>query len=352
MFVTLLAGYQALLHRLSNQNDIVVGIPTAGQSLLDDGNLVGHCVNFLPLRTEFREGMPFAELLNGVKQTLLDAYDHQSYTYGTLVRKLNIPRDPARLPLMEVQFNLERIGAGTVFRDLQTRVDPNPKAAVNFDIFFNVVESDQGLTIDCDYNTDLFDGETISRWCNHYEALLLDAAADVSKSVDDLALMTPAEVTALISKSNPKHVGSFGTGSIHRIFEKQASQTPDAVAAVIETDQISYRELNERANKLARVLQKNGVKRGSIVALCAERSLEMIIAFLGILKSGGVYLPLDSVLSSGTLGDDFRRRSAVCPCDAKRAFGKPSKVRRPYHMCREGQVGDGCRKPARSRWGV
>ncbi len=294
LFATLLAGYQALLHRLSNQNDIVVGIPTAGQSLLDDGNLVGHCVNFLPLRSQFHDGMPFAELLNGVKQTLLDAYDHQSYTYGTLVRKLNIPRDPARLPLMEVQFNLERIGAGTVFRDLQTRVDPNPKAAVNFDMFFNIVESDQGLTIDCDYNTDLFDGETISRWCKHYETLLLDAAADADKSVEDLALMMPAEVTALIAKSNPKHVGSFGTGSIHRIFETQASQTPDAVAAVIGTDQISYRELNERANRLARALQKSGVKRGSIVALCTERSLEMIVAFLGILKSGGVYLPLDS----------------------------------------------------------
>ena len=140
LFATLLTGYQVLLHRLSGQSDIVVGVPTAGQSLLENGNLVGHCVNFLPLRTQIPAGVSFEKLLGSVKQTLLDAYDHQTYTYGTLVRKLALTRDPARLPLMEAQFNLERIGAGTVFRDLQTRVEPNPKAAVNFDMFFNIVE--------------------------------------------------------------------------------------------------------------------------------------------------------------------------------------------------------------------
>jgi amino acid adenylation domain-containing protein len=294
LFATLLAGYQTLLHRLSNQNDIVVGIPTAGQSLLDDGNLVGHCINFLPLRTHFREGISFAELLGDVKKTLLDAYDHQSYTYGTLVRKLGIPRDPTRLPLMEVQFNLERIGAGATFCDLQTRVDPNPKAAVNFDMFFNIVESDQGLMIDCDYNTDLFDEETIARWLKHYETGLLAATADADKSVDDLALMSPAEVTGLIAELNPEHAKSFDGGSVYQLFEKQASQRPDAVAAVIGDDRITYGELNERANKLARVLQKTGVKRGSLVALCFERSLEMIVAFLAVLKSGGAYVPIDS----------------------------------------------------------
>ncbi len=213
LFVTLLAGFQSLLHRLSDQNDVVVGIPTAGQALLDGGNLVGHCVNFLPIRARFHQGQTFGDLLSTLKTTLLDAYEHQAYTYGTLVRKLAVPRDPSRLPLMEVQFNLERIGAGVDFGGLKANFSPNPKGAVNFDIFFNIVESDQGLTIDrigdglsfdgieaeidpnpksfvnfdlflnvleskdglvidCDYNTRLFEEETIARWLGHYELLL------------------------------------------------------------------------------------------------------------------------------------------------------------------------------------
>ena len=294
LFATLLAGYQILLHRLTGQNDIVVGIPTAGQSLLENGNLVGHCVNFLPLRNQFLSGVTFEKFLGSVKQTLLDAYDHQSYTYGTLVRKLAIQRDPARLPLMEVQFNLERIGAGTVFRDLQTRVEPNPKAAVNFDMFFNIVESDDGLTIDCDYNTDLFDGETIARWFKHYETLLLDAAADAAKNVDDLALMTADEIKELIATSNPSGTAAFTADCIHRTFERVAAQNSTAVAVKIGDEQITYGELNRRANQLARVLRKSGVKRGSVVALCLDRSIEMIVAFLAVLKAGGAYLPLDS----------------------------------------------------------
>src|SRR4029079_12379940 len=152
LFVTLLAGFQTVLHRLSNQNDIVVGIPTAAQSLVEGGNLVGHCVNFLPIYGQFSKGLAFSKLLAQMKTSLLDAYDHQTYTYGTLVRKLATPRDPSRLPLMEVQFNLERLGAGGAFAGVETEVDPNPKSAVNFDIFLNVVESDRGLKLDCDYN--------------------------------------------------------------------------------------------------------------------------------------------------------------------------------------------------------
>src|SRR6202034_3887083 len=120
-----------------------------------------------------QDDLTFAGLLGSVKKNLLDAYDHQSYTYGTLVRKLGIPRDPSRLPLMEVQFNLERIGTGANFKNLTVEVDPNPKSAVNFDLFFNIVESDAGLAIDCDYNTVLFDESTIARWLKHYETLLL-----------------------------------------------------------------------------------------------------------------------------------------------------------------------------------
>jgi amino acid adenylation domain-containing protein len=294
LFATLLAGFQTLLHRLSNQNDVVVGVPTAGQSLLDDGNLVGHCVNFLPLRTRFRDDLTFAALLREVKKTLLDAYDHQSYTYGTLARKLAIPRDPSRLPLMEVQFNLERIGSNAAFEALKAVVDPNPKSAVNFDIFFNIVESDQGLMIDCDYNTGLFDQETIARWLNHYKTLLSAANCEPEAIVDDLPLMTPAETASLVAAWNANLTSLTVTSTMHHLFEQQASRAPEAIAVVMGEQRITYRELNERANQLARTLSAKGIRPDSLVAVCFERSIEMMVSLLAVLKAGGAYVPIDS----------------------------------------------------------
>ena len=294
LFATLLAGFQTLLHRLSNQNDVVVGVPTAGQSLLEDGTLVGHCVNFLPLRTRFRDDLTFAALLSEVKKTLLDAYDHQSYTYGTLARKLAIPRDPSRLPLMEVQFNLERIGSSASFGDLKAVVDPNPKSAVNFDIFFNIVESDQGLMIDCDYNTGLFDEETIARWLNHYKTLLAAATREPEAIVDDLPLMTPAETASLVAAWNPNVTNSAVTAAMHHLFEQQASRAPEAIAVVMGEQRITYRELNERANQLARTLRARGARPDSLVVVCFERSIEMMVSLLAVLKAGGAYVPIDS----------------------------------------------------------
>src|SRR5258707_6531396 len=152
LFVTLLAGCQILLSRLSGENDIVVGVPTAGQSLVDDAVLVGHCVNFIPLRGRLSGNPTGAEFLAQMKQTVLTGYEHQNYTYGRLVRKLALQRDPSRLPLTEIQFNLERVGDDLTFEGLKVDVDPNPKSFVNFDIFLNIVESKNGLTLDCDYN--------------------------------------------------------------------------------------------------------------------------------------------------------------------------------------------------------
>src|SRR5205085_10770456 len=130
-----------LLHRLTGQNDIVVGIPAAGQSLLEAESLVGHCVNFLPLRTSSEGDPSVAAMLTQVRGTLLDAYDHQNYTYGSLVQKLGLRRDPSRLPLVEVQFNLERVGTALAYPGLHVDVDPCPKSFVNFDLFLNIVES-------------------------------------------------------------------------------------------------------------------------------------------------------------------------------------------------------------------
>ncbi|TYL92032.1 amino acid adenylation domain-containing protein [Bradyrhizobium rifense] len=294
LFATLLAGFSVLLHRLSSQSDVVVGIPAAGQALFDGGSLVGHCVNFLPLRTQIDPSASFAQALNSTKRALLDAYDHQAYTYGTLVRELGITRDPARTPLMDAQFNLERLGAGARFVGLEAEVEPNPKASVILDIFFNVIESDRGLMIDCDYNSDLFDEGTISQWMKYYETLLVDAVVNSEQSVDDLALMTEKQMSSILAGLNPNPIEAPSTQSIVRMFEERAARSPDKVAIQIGERCLTYRELNVRANRLARYLQRSCVQPSSMVATSFERSIDMVVAMLASLKAGAAYVPLDS----------------------------------------------------------
>jgi amino acid adenylation domain-containing protein len=292
LFVTLLAGFDALLARLTRQSDIVVGIPTAGQSLQNGDTLVGHCVNFLPIRARISEEMKFSELLAQQKRTVLDAYDHQTYTYGTLVRKLSLRRDPSRLPLMEVQFNLERIGANLNFAGLKAVVDSNAKAFVNFDLFLNIVESDDGLLLDCDYNTGLYDEATIARWLTHYETLLVSFVADADQPVQSLPILAPAEKQQILESWNGTDA-DIPERCVHELFEAQADRKPNSTAVVYNDQRLTYSELNQKANQLAIHLTKIGAGPETIVGIYMDRSLEMMIGLLGTLKAGAAYLPLD-----------------------------------------------------------
>jgi len=294
LFATLLTGFASLLHRLTAQSDLVIGIPTAGQSLLENGSLVGHCVNFLPIRVRLIDGQSVTELLQQVKRTVLDAYDHQTYTYGTLVRNLKLRRDPSRLPVVEVQFNLEKVGTNIDFPGLQVVVDPNPKAAVNFDLFVNVVESDQGLLIDCDYNSSLFDRETIARWLSHFETLLMGLAADVHQEVDRLPILSESELRHILQDWNFTQRDYPRNKCVHELFEQQVARTPDALAVSSEGRSLTYAQLDKRSNQLARHLIKIGVTRGSLVGIAVDRSVDLLVSLLGIWKAGAAYLPIDA----------------------------------------------------------
>ena len=293
LFVTLLSGFQILLSRLSGQDDITVGIPTAGQSLLDDAVLVGHCVNFIPLRGRLAGNPTAAQFLAQMKQVVLAGYEHQNYTYGRLIRKLQLQRDPSRLPLTEIQFNLERVGEGLSFDGFQAEVDPNPKSFVNFDIFLNIVESKDGLVLDCDYNTGLFDDETIARWLSHYETLLLGLVEDVERPVSRLPLLNEANRKQQSVDWNATTADYPRNGCVHQLFEDQAKATPDAGAAVFENEQLTYDQLDRCANQLANYLGSIGVKAGVLVGIFVERSLDMIVAMLGVMKAGAAYVPMD-----------------------------------------------------------
>ncbi|MGA3341230.1 MAG: amino acid adenylation domain-containing protein, partial [Methylocella sp.] len=329
LFAVLLTAYQLLLARLSSQNDIVAGIPTAGQSLHGEGPLVGHCVNFLPLRSQFAEGVTFSEAARKTKQLLLDAADHQSYTFGSLVRALDLPREINRLPLIEAQFNLERIEQNLHFEDLTVSTDANPKRFVNFDLFFNVIAEDTQLIIDCDYSTDLFDAATVQRWIGHYRTLLEAIASDMDREALRLPILTQAEENALHAAFTGP-VTPIPELAIHELVDLQAATSPEAVAVRFEDTTVTYRELVARADRLAQRLIGTGVAPETPVAIYLDRSVEYVIAMLAVLKAGGAYVPLDPIypptrinaiiseadvkiaLTSAKLEDDIKAKVPVC----------------------------------------
>lgn len=292
LFVTLLSGFHVLLSRLCGQDDVVVGIPAAGQSLIEDRTLVGHCVNFIPLRGRLAADLSMCQFLDQMRKTLFDAYDHQNYTYGRLVRKLSIPRDPSRLPLMEVQFNLEKVGTNLRFAGLDASVDPNPKAFVNFDLFLNIIEGEDGLSIDLDYNSHLLDESTVARWLDAYEALLLGFVADPARKVSELPLLNETQHRTL-AVHNRTQADFPRNKSVHQLFEEQVSRTPQAIALRFEDEALSYAQLNSRANRLASHLVKIGVRPGALVGIFLDRSVEMVVSLLAVWKAGAAYVPLD-----------------------------------------------------------
>jgi amino acid adenylation domain-containing protein len=293
LYVSLLSAFQILLHRLTRQSEVVVGISAAGQALFDDASLVGHCVHFLPMLSVLPPACPVKEHLAATRSQLLDAYDHQEFTYGTLLRKLPIQRDSSRLPLIEVQFNLEKLGTNLQFDGLRTEVQSNPKAFVNTDLFLNVIETGDDLLLNCDYNTDLIDRSTLERWLASYAAILRGITADASLEVENLDILEETERSLVVDEWNHTAVDFGPFEPVYRTIERQAAHTPNRVASICDGAEWTYRQLNEYSNRLARHLRRQGIREGSLVGVCLERSHQMVGAVLGVLKAGAAYLPLD-----------------------------------------------------------
>jgi amino acid adenylation domain-containing protein len=292
LFVTLLAGFSAVLARLSGQDELVVGVPAAGQSALAPGGLVGHCVNFLPIRTMLAPGMRFAELVARTRTTMIEANEHQACTFGTLVRRLGLERSASRLPLIDVQFNLERVGSDLAFADLKVSIEANPKAFVNFDLFLNAVEAPDRLLLQCDYNADLFDPATVDRWLGHYRTLLEAAAADMERPVEALPLMTEAERACVLEMLSGPEV-EIPAMPLHELIAAQAARTPGRTALRSGDRSMSYAELEAAAERLAHRIVSAGGAPGMPVGVLAERGIELVVALLAVLKTGAFYVPLD-----------------------------------------------------------
>lgn len=296
---TLLSGFEVFLYRMTGQEDLVVGISAAGQAATGKYNLVGHCVNLLPLRTQINSQESFSDYLKQRKSTVLDAYDRQRFTFGSLIQKLALPRDPSRIPLVPIIFNIDQ-GLDPdklMFEGLKVEVFSNPRTYENFELFINATELRGKLTLECQYNTNLFDRETIRHRLAEFETLLTGIVADPDRTIATLPLLPVSEQQQLASwnQTQAEYSQDF---CIHQLLEAQAAKTPDAIAIIFEDKQITYRELNEKAERLAAYLVNLGVKPEVKVGICIDRSIEMVVGLLGILKAGGAYIPLDPTYPS------------------------------------------------------
>ncbi|MBE9190290.1 amino acid adenylation domain-containing protein [Gloeocapsopsis crepidinum LEGE 06123] len=293
LFMTLLAAFQTLLYRYSGQSDIAVGSPIANRNRVEIEPLIGFFVNTLVLRSYLTSNQSFADLLQQVRQMTLAAYTHQDLPFEYLVAQLQPDRSLDRNPLFQVMFALQNAAVELKLPDLNLSVLECDRTSAIFDLSLSLQETDSGLRGGLQYNTDLFHAETIARMVEHFEILLEGIVANPQQEIKSLPLLSRAEQHRLLVEWNDTKIDYQQNSCIHELFAAQVEQTPNAVAVIFENQQLTYRELNERANQLAHYLQKLGVKPEVLVGVCLERSLEMAIALLGILKAGGAYVPLD-----------------------------------------------------------
>jgi len=292
-FMTLLAAFQTLLFRYSGQEDIVVGSSIANRTQVGVENLIGFFVNALVMRTDMSGDPTFRELLKRVRAMALDAYAHQDLPFEKLVEVLQPDRDLGQTPLFQVCFVLQN-APRTSFQlpGLEISAMDVHNGTTKFDLSLFVVEKPEGLICTAEYSTDLFDASTIHRLLDQYRALLESIARTPDERVTALHLLTPSEEHILAewndcSKKYPRHT------CLHELFEIQVERTPGNVAVVFEDRQLTYAEVNARSNQLAHRLQRLGVVPETLVGICVDRSLDMVVAILAVLKAGGGYLPLD-----------------------------------------------------------
>ncbi|MGA9567228.1 MAG: amino acid adenylation domain-containing protein, partial [Candidatus Korobacteraceae bacterium] len=294
LYMTLLAAYQVLLYRYSGQDDIVVGSPIANRTRSETEGLIGFFVNTILMRADLSGNPSFRVLLQRVREAALGAYANQDIPFEKLVEVLRPDRYLGRLPLFQVWFALQNVPR-TEFRlgGLELTSVDSHNGTSKFDLGLFAVERPDGLYLTVEYSTDLFDPATIQRLLTHYQILLEGIVENPEQRIGELPLLTEVERQQVVIDWNDTRRDYPRERSLHQFIEDQVERTPDAPALVFESQQLSYRELNARANRLAHRLRKLGVGPEKLVAICAERSIEMVVALLGTVKAGGAYVPID-----------------------------------------------------------
>jgi amino acid adenylation domain-containing protein len=300
LFTTLLAVFQVLLHRYSGQSDIVVGSPTFARGRADYRSLVGHFVNMVPLRVDGSGQPSFRSLVGRTRGVVLGALEHHDYPFQRLLERLQPTRDPGLSPIFQVVFSLlhgaddrgsvVEGGAGAGLRLEPLRVEQQEGA---FDLTLELTDTGGTLEGALKYNTDLFDAATVARMSGHLERLIEQVVADPDQSIERLELLTAAERQVLLVDWNETSAARRPHTCVHELFEAQAARTPDALAVTSDAGELSYRELDRRANQIAHRLRRMGIGPDVPVGVYLERSPDLVAAIVGILKAGGAYVPID-----------------------------------------------------------
>ncbi len=294
LVVMLFSAWMAYLHRITGGTDLVTGMPAAGQNASGMHGLVGHCVNLLPIRVAVDPVSSFDTLVSVVRDRVLDAVEHQLYTFGSLLQALPIPRDPSRIPLVPVQFNIDPSGiVAQGFSGLEVRITSNPRGFENFELFFNLTKVPEGLQVECQYNADLFDEAGISDRLREFECLLRGIVASPQGTIATLPVLPDDWRERLIKTWNATEA-DFDLGTTtDALVAAQCARTPDATAVRATNATLSFRELWDRVNRLATTLRERGVGRADLVGVALERDADMLVATLAAWRAGAAYVPLD-----------------------------------------------------------
>ena len=289
-FTILLAGFEVFLYQLTGQKDLVVGVPSAGQTATGMDNLVGQCVNLLPLRSNTIPNISFIDYLKKRKTELFDAYDHQQLSFGHLLQKLNFARDPSRVPLVPVTFNVDLgMTDGVAFSNLTFELKNNLKSFETFEIFLNATGNEKNLVLEWSFNKVLFKPETIKKMMMSYEQILQNIVEDPSKTLEQIIYQ---DYTNTYSELNDTET-PYPNISLSELLSKQVEISPNNVALEYNNTKISYHDLHNRANQFAHFLTAQGVQSGDYIAVSYPRSPELVYAILAIIQCGAAYLPLD-----------------------------------------------------------
>ncbi|WP_438826902.1 non-ribosomal peptide synthase/polyketide synthase [Pseudomonas syringae] len=295
LFMTLLVGWSSLLSRFSGQDDVVIGTPVANRPRSELESLIGFFVNTLALRIRPEGSLSVTALLEQVKAIMLAAHAHQDLPFEQVVEALQPPRSLAHSPIFQVMLALNNTPGGSELSLPELSLEPlqAPHTTAQFDLSLSLVEADGGLMGSLEYASDLFERATIERMAGHLQVLLEGMVADDQQSVGELPLLSCEQRRQVLESFNDTAVAYPADKLLHQLFEEQVARRPDALAVADETGSLTYGELNARANRLAHYLIGLGVQPDDRVAICAQRSLEMVVGLLGILKAGGAYVPLD-----------------------------------------------------------
>ncbi len=292
LFMTLVAGLSALLHRYTGQDDIILGAPTAGRKIPELQRMLGYFLNVMPLRIDLSGDPTFRELVKRVRGTVLEALSNEDVPFAQLIEKLRPTLDPSRNPLFQIAISVEPPAALMDMGWSATQSDI-PTGASKLDLYIDVDDRPDGLVGPVTYNPDVFERGTIIRMIEHWRVLLEGAAANPERRLSELPVLTADEKRCILHDWNETRAEYPSDKCIHEIFDAQCERTPDALAVREGERSLTFRQLQERSNRLAHYLRSLGAGPDSRIALQLERSLDMVVGLLAILKTGGAYVPLD-----------------------------------------------------------